>query len=373
MRECYSLSIVTLCSWNLTSLKWLVVMKAKNTVKRGFFILMFAVFTAALIGISAYLLSGMSYGQTAHAQTRASSSFNASLQEDVSDEPMKITRKVSTLKAGSSFKFQVNKPAVEGQKVSWKVSNRKLATISANGKLKAKMAGKVRVTAKCAGHSHTVKLTIKPKKIIALDPGHSSRIPSGSEPIGPGSSNYKAKDNSGAAGCVTRVPEYKVTLNVAKKLKKVLEGRGYGVVLTRTNNTTAISCVGRAKVANKAKADIFLRIHCDSSGGSGARGVSMQSPAKNNRWTAKNHKKIVKLSNSILRSTCKATGAPSRGVYYRNDLTGNNWAKMPVTLIEMGFMSNPTEDRKLVTSNYQNKLATGIANGIDKYFGYKSK
>lgn len=348
-------------------------MEAQNIVKKSFCILTAAVFAAALIGIATFFLSSMIHVSSAYAQTGLPSNYEESLQEDDLSEPMRITRKVSTLKAGSAFKFQVNKPAVEGQKVVWKVSNRKLATISANGKLKAKMAGTIRVTAKCAGQSSTVKVIIKPKKIVALDPGHSSRIPSGSEPIGPGSSTYKAKDNSGAAGCSTRVPEYKVTLNVAKKLKKVLESRGYGVVLTRTNNTKAISCIGRAKVANKAKADIFLRIHCDSAGGSGARGVSMQSPAKNNRWTAKNHKKIVRLSNSILRSTCKATGAASRGVYYRNDLTGNNWAKMPVTLIEMGFMSNPNEDRKLVSNSYQNKLAKGIANGIDKYFGYKSK
>lgn len=332
-----------------------------------------AVFAAASIGAIAFFISSTVYIKSAYAETNSSSGYEASLPADGTSEPMRITRKVATLKAGSTFKFQVNNPAVEGQKVTWKVSNRKLATISANGKLKAKMAGTIRITAKCAGQSSSVKLKIKPKKIIALDPGHSSRIPSGSEPIGPGSSTYKAKDNSGAAGCSTRVPEYKVTLKVAKKLKKVLENRGYGVVLTRKNNITAISCIRRAKVANKAKADIFLRIHCDSVGGSGARGISMQSPAKNNRWTAKNHKKIVRLSNSILRSTCKATGASSRGVCYRNDLTGNNWAKMPVTLIEMGFMSNPTEDRKLVSGSYQNKLAAGIANGIDKYFGYKSK
>lgn len=357
----------------LCKLEWLVVMEARNTGKKRFCILMLAVLAATLIGVSAFFLSCMVHVPSAYAQTSLSSNYEERTQEGDLSEPMRITRKVTTLKAGYAFKFQVNKPAVEGQKVVWKVSNRNIATISANGKLKAKMAGTIRVTAKCAGQSSTVKLKIKPKKIVALDPGHSSRIPSGSEPIGPGSSTYKAKDNSGTAGRYTRVPEYKVTLNVAKKMKRVLEGRGYGVVLTRSNNNVAISCVGRAKIANKAKADIFIRLHCDGALGSGTHGISMQSPAKSNRWTAKNHKKIVRLSNSILRSTCKATGAASRGVYYRNDLTGNNWAKMPVTLIEMGFMTNPSEDKKLVTSSYQDKLAKGMANGIDKYFGYKSQ
>ena len=54
----------------------------------------------------------------------------------------------------------------------------------------------------------------------------------------------------------------------------------------------------------------------------------------------------------------------------RDDLTGTNWSKIPVTLIEMGFMSNPSEDRKMQNSKFQVKMARGIANGIDSYFGF---
>lgn len=351
-------------------------MIARNCIsgKRNFLAIAAALlFATALIGFSACVLSGAVFVENAEAKTAATATSDMQLQEDDAAPSMRITRKVTTIKAGSKYTFKVNALAVEGEKVTWSVSNRKLASISARGVFAAKMVGTVRVSASCAGQVSTVKVKIKPKKIVALDPGHSSRIPSGSEPINRGSSTYKAKDNSGTAGIYTRVPEYKVVLNVAKKLKKVLESRGYGVVLTRSNNTKAISCIGRAQVANKANADIFLRIHCDGSGSSSVHGISMQSPGNSNKWTTKNHKKIVRLSNCILRSTCKATGATNKGVVYRNDLTGNNWAKMPVTLIEMGFMSNPVEDRKLVTSSYQNKLAKGIANGIDKYFGYKSK
>lgn len=54
----------------------------------------------------------------------------------------------------------------------------------------------------------------------------------------------------------------------------------------------------------------------------------------------------------------------NRGVIERNDLTGFNWSKVPVVLVEMGFMSNPEEDRLLSDDNYQNKLAEGLCKGI---------
>ena len=50
-------------------------------------------------------------------------------------------------------------------------------------------------------------------------------------------------------------------------------------------------------------------------------------------------------------------------------MTGLNWSQVPVTIIEMGFLSNPTEDRLLNDSSYQDKLALGIANGIGEYLG----
>ena len=55
------------------------------------------------------------------------------------------------------------------------------------------------------------------------------------------------------------------------------------------------------------------------------------------------------------------------GIWEADNMTGNNWSQAPTTLIEMGYMSNPTEDRKMQQDSYQKKMVYGIANGIDNY------
>ena len=63
--------------------------------------------------------------------------------------------------------------------------------------------------------------------------------------------------------------------------------------------------------------------------------------------TKANRKASQKLSKKVLKAMCKTTGAKNRGVMYTNSMTGINWCKVPVTIVEMGFMSNPSEDRKM--------------------------
>lgn len=206
------------------------------------------------------------------------------------------------------------------------------------------------------------------RKIIVIDAGHQTRAMSATEPIGPGASTKKAKVTGGTSGAATHLPEYKLNLQVAKKLRTELEARGYKVIMVRTKNNVTMSNAQRAKIANKNKADAFIRIHANSSASSSVRGALTIAPQSNNPYMAKkNRKKSQKLSRNVLKEFCRATGAKNRGVMYTNTMTGINWCTVPVTIVEMGFMSNPAEDRKMAAAAYQKKMVRGIANGIDKF------
>ena len=306
--------------------------------------------------------------------TEASSDATTKEPATEAKPSIKWKTKTESIKAGKSFTFKAVAIGT-GSDITYSVSNTNVAAIGeTSGKLKAKKAGKITVTAKAGSLSVDVKVTVKAKKIICLDPGHSGSVAKGTEPIGPGSKTMKAKDNSGTAGNYTHVPEYKLTLTVAKKLRTMLISRGYKVVMTRNDNKKAISCVERAKVANKAKADAYLRIHADSITSSAVRGMSMHYASKSNPYVGKKYGAAnKKLSAAIKKGFVKATGSKVRGggLNARNDLTGNNWAKVPTTLIEMGFMSNPTEDKMMQTASYQKKMVKGMADGFDIFFGYK--
>ena len=208
----------------------------------------------------------------------------------------------------------------------------------------------------------------KTQKVIVIDAGHQTHAMSATEPIGPGSSTRKAKVTGGTSGVATHLPEYKLNLQVAKKLRTELENRGYKVVMVRTKNNVKISNVERAKIANENKADAFIRIHANSSESGSVKGALTIAPQSDHPYmTKKNRKKSQSLSKKVLTEFCKATGAGNRGVMYTNSMTGINWCKVPVTIVEMGFMSNASEDRKMASASYQKKMVKGIASGIDKF------
>ena len=73
------------------------------------------------------------------------------------------------------------------------------------------------------------------------------------------------------------------------------------------------------------------------------------------------------LSDKILNSYVKATGCKKEYVWERDDLSGNNWSTVPTTLIELGYMTNAAEDKKMQNADYQKKMVSGIAAGIDQY------
>lgn len=276
-----------------------------------------------------------------------------------------FTKSVKKLTAGKTYRFQVNKTGT----VVWSVGNTKIASVSKNGTVKAKRYGKTRIYASCGGEKISVLLQVKGKKIVGIDPGHQLRGDSSTEPVGPGSSTYKAKVAGGTRGVATGKPEYQLTLEVAKKLKTELWDRGYQVVMTRTKNDVNISNKERALLINESGADICVRIHADGATSS-ARGATVLCPSSSNRYISNLYSKSNKLSKALISAYCKETGLRNRGISYRDDLTGTNWSTVPTTLIELGFMTNSTEDRYMASASGQKAMVKGMADGIDAYFGY---
>ena len=109
-----------------------------------------------------------------------------------------------------------------------------------------------------------IKKDTEKKKTIVVDPGHQAKGDSSKEPIGPGASETKAKVTTGATGIYTKQQESELALKVALLLEKELKQEGYNVIMTRKTNNINISNSQRAKIANDAKADAFIRIHADS-------------------------------------------------------------------------------------------------------------
>ncbi|MEA2472721.1 MAG: N-acetylmuramoyl-L-alanine amidase [Thermoleophilaceae bacterium] len=203
---------------------------------------------------------------------------------------------------------------------------------------------------------------------IVLDPGHDSMANPAKEPLGPGSRMLKIKDGGGTRGVATGTPEYVLTLQLAKRLRTLLVARNYCVTLTRDRATgLSLGNVDRARIANRAGAALLVRIHADGSTNHSQHGASMLYPALRSGWTDDILPESKNAARLLQAELVKRTGARDNGLSERGDLTGFNWADVPVVLTEVGFMSNPAEDRQLGRAEYQKKIAIGLERGIERF------
>lgn len=203
--------------------------------------------------------------------------------------------------------------------------------------------------------------------LICIDPGHQEKGDSNLEPVAPGSYVKKARVSSGATGVATKKPEYILNLETSIVLRNILESKGYKVIMTRESHDVNISNSERAIFANNNNADMVIRIHADSLNNPSKTGASVLIPAKESKYTTNIYEDSKTCAN-LIENKMKESGIQVNGVFERNDLTGFNWSKVPVVLVEMGFLSNYNEDQMMSNPEYQNKLMKSISEGLEEYF-----
>lgn len=181
--------------------------------------------------------------------------------------------------------------------------------------------------------------------LVCIDPGHG-----GSDPGARGLYRYQAWIN-----------EKEVNLQISRRLATLLERLGYRVIMTRNSDVT-VPLDQRARIANEAGADLFLSIHANAALDQYARGTEvLYNPA---RPHGDQNYKLAASVYAALADTMIRFGVPGRGLKERTDLYVLNATNMPACLIEVAFMTNPSDLEIMMDPDKQQEIVRAIAAGL---------
>lgn len=203
--------------------------------------------------------------------------------------------------------------------------------------------------------------------VIVLDPSRQECAISAEEAIGPGASEEKHKYTKNGQGAYSGQSEADLCLQVAKKARDELQDKGYKVFLTREDNDTLLSNTERSQIANKYKADVFVRINANSDKNGEKNGSFCIIPSEDNPYVSSMYGECRRLAESLIGTYCEETGMANGGCMERDDNIGINWSNMPVTVLELGYLTNQSDDYKMEKENFRDQMAEGLAKGIVKY------
>lgn len=200
-------------------------------------------------------------------------------------------------------------------------------------------------------------------RIVCIDPGHQLHGDNTHEPIGPGATTTKPCVSPGTRGPISG-SEHGVNLDVGLRLHELLISEGVTVVMTRVTADVHLCNSERAAIANSAKADLFVRLHCNAGRSNSCFTLY---PALTEGWTDDIYEESLKAAQIVQKAYSSYVGIPDAGVRPRSDISGFNWADVPTILPEMLHMQNTDHDTKAASLEFRQKMAEGMADGIIKY------
>jgi N-acetylmuramoyl-L-alanine amidase len=186
-------------------------------------------------------------------------------------------------------------------------------------------------------------------KTIIIDAGHGGKDP-------------------GATAPTFKIEEKDLNLKVAKKLNEKLIEAGFKTIMIRDNDEY-IGLYERAEIANESNGDAFISIHFNSHPDSDIKGIqTFYCPSyKSEVKTEDNYP----FAEAVHQGLLDALNSVDKGIRRRPELVVVRETKMVAALLELGFLTNPEEEKRIFTEEYQDKAVEGIVSGIIRYFEEK--